>query len=84
MMNRMERKIRCGIVVAVFAVAMLCLPPMTGTGLVLAQGPPPAKGPAPLPSNVTVPGRMYVMEGIVVVLLFAGAIFGVCRTSGRT
>lgn len=41
-------------------------------------------GPAPAPSNVTVPGRLYVVEGIVVVLLFAGAIFAVCRSSGRT
>lgn len=47
----------------------------------LAQAGP---APAPTPSNVTVPGRLYVVEGIVIVLLFAGAIFAVCRSSGRT
>lgn len=51
-------------------------------GVALAQSPPP--NPAPLPNNVAVSGRMYVVEGIVVVVLFAGAVFAVCRTSGRT
>lgn len=53
-----------------------------GLVLPLAQVTPAA--PAPLPSNVSVPGRMYIVEGIVVAVLFGGAIFSVCRASGRT
>ncbi|MBS0204141.1 MAG: hypothetical protein JSS49_14640 [Planctomycetes bacterium] len=81
------QKIRCGIRIAACLAAMVVLAPsFTGNSQLLAQAPPPAPGqsPAPIPSNVTVPGRLYVMEGIVVVVLFAGAIFGVCRSSGRT
>jgi len=51
--------------------------PMSG-GLALAQGDTPVK-----PANVTAPPRYYVVESIVVAVLFAGAIFSVCRNSGR-
>jgi hypothetical protein len=47
----------------------------------LAQATPE---PVTLPSNVQRPTRMYITEGIVIVLLFGGAIFGVCRSSGRS
>jgi len=67
---------------ALRAVACLatCVIGLSVVGLAHAQTPPPA----PLPSNVTVAGRSYIVESIVVVVLFAGAIFAVCRTSGRT
>lgn len=75
-------RIRCA------TLAILCLgasaafvPESHASSLPLAQAGP---APAPAPSNVTVPGRLYVVEGIVIVLLFAGAIFAVCRSSGRT
>lgn len=50
-------------------------------GLPLAQA-----NPAPPPGAATVspPPKYYIVEGIVVVLLVAGAVFAVCRTSGRT
>lgn len=36
------------------------------------------------PSNVRRVGKMYVVEGIVVVLLFGAALYSVCRASRRT
>jgi len=37
----------------------------------------------PLPSNVQVASRPFYVEGAVVVLLMAGAIYAVCRSSRR-
>ena len=48
--------------------------------LTLAQAAP---APVALPSNVQKVGRMYVMESIVVLALFGGAVYAVCRTSRR-
>ena len=36
------------------------------------------------PSNVRKVGRLYVVEGVVVVALFGGALYAVCRSSRRT
>jgi hypothetical protein len=86
MQHQWGQRIRCGFL-AVCLMGMVVAPASAQAfGLIpLAQATPPAPAPGtPLPPNVTVPGRLYVMEGIVVVLLFAGAVFGVCRASGRT
>ena len=40
--------------------------------------------PAPGAATVSAPPKYYIIEGIVVVLLVAGVVFAVCRTSGRT
>ena len=92
MRHQLRRRIRCGVLAAFCLGAVAAhLPPVHAGGLLvpLAQaGPAPAPAKeglgAPLPSNTTVSGRMYVVEGIVVVLLFAGAVFAVCRSSQRT
>ena len=52
-----------------------------GIPLTLAQAAP---APVVLPPNVQKVGRMYVMESIVVLALFGGAVYAVCRTSRRT
>ena len=36
------------------------------------------------PANVRKVGRLYVVEGVVVVALFGGALYAVCRSSRRT
>jgi hypothetical protein len=89
MQSRLGHPICCALLAAAFLGSLLAdVRPVQAAGIVLplAQaGPAPANpGGAPLPTNVTVPGRLYVVEGIVVVLLFAGAIFAVCRSSQRT
>lgn len=66
-----------------WAVLVLCFAGFSANVLpARAQEKPPV--PATPPSNVTAPPRLYIVEGIVVVVLFAGAIFAVCRASGRT
>lgn len=84
----MRVPVRQRIRLAVFAAACLAAlaisaRPMQAGDLLLplAQAAP---APVQVPSNVTAPARYYIVEGIVIVLLFAGAVFAVCRTSGRT
>jgi len=82
MLVALGHRIRCASAAFLCLVALLAFVPESQAGsfsVPLAQA-----GPAPAPSNVTVPGRLYVVEGIVIVVLFAGAIFAVCRSSGRT
>ncbi len=57
--------------VPVTAADMLVLP--------LAQATPPKT-----PPNVRKAGRLYVLESVVVLVLFGGALYAVCRTSRRT
>ena len=88
MRHLLGRRIRCGIL-AVFCLGAVAAnaPSVSAGGLLvpLAQAAPAPKAGAPItPSNTTAPGRMYIVEGIVVVLLFAGAVFAVCRSSQRT
>lgn len=52
-----------------------------GIPLTLAQANPT---PVALPSNVKKAGRLYVVESVVVLALFGGAVYAVCRTSRRT
>ena len=82
------RRIRRGaLAAACLAAAVAHVPSVQAGGWLvpLAQAAPAPKAGAPIPpSNVTAPGRMYIVEGIVVVLLFAGAVFAVCRSSQRT
>lgn len=92
MRNRRGQQMRCGVLAVLCAVSLAAasLPERTdaaagGLILPLAQAAPAPKPGAPItPSNTTAPGRMYIVEGIVVVLLFAGAVFAVCRASQRT
>ncbi len=85
MKNVMGQRIRSGVLAAICLSALAFEIPAVHAGglhVPLAQAAPATK-PAALPSNVSVPGRMYIVEGIVIVLLFAGAVFAVCRSSGR-
>ncbi len=88
MRHLLGRRIRCGVLAATcLAAAVAHGPSVQAGGLLvpLAQAAPAPKAGAPIPpSNTTAPGRMYIVEGIVVVLLFAGAVFAVCRSSQRT
>jgi len=52
----------------------------SGIPLMLAQANP---APAALPSNVKKAGKLYVVESAVVLALFGGAVYAVCRTSRR-
>ena len=86
-MNEMRRRLR------VSALVLLCLCGLIAAGtparvnaagrinLTLAQAAP---APVVLPPNVQKVGRMYVMESVVVLALFGGAVYAVCRTSRRT
>lgn len=75
----------CALTACLMAFGTSLAPAKADGLLLLAQAKPAAPAPGtPLPANTTAPGRLYIVEGIVVVLLFAGAIFGVCRSSGRT
>ena len=79
-----ERRIRqAALAVGCAGALSVCGPLHAGWTLPLAQA-PAAPAPVQAPANVTAPPRYYVLEGIVIVLLFAGAVFAVCRTSGRT
>ena len=82
MKNLWGQRIRSTVLASICGVLALANPPVHAgsLNLPLAQVAPK---PAAVPSNTTVPGRMYIVEGIVVLLLFAGAIFAVCRSSGR-
>lgn len=85
-MNEMRQRIRGNVL------SLLCLCGLVTAGtagqangageisLTLAQAAP---APAVLPSNVKKLGRSYVPESIVVLALFGGAIYAVCRTSRR-
>ena len=86
-MNELRRQLRvCGL-------ALLCLCGLIAAGtparvdaagrinLTLAQAAP---APVVLPPNVQKLGRLYVVESIVVLALFGGAVYAVCRTSRRT
>ncbi len=88
MRHLLGRRIRGGVLAATFLTAVAADVPSVYAGgwlVPLAQAAPAPKAGAPIPpSNVTAPGRMYIVEGIVVVLLFAGAVFAVCRASQRT
>ena len=84
MSNELGRRIRHGLfaLLCVSALTAECQPANAGGwSLPLAQVAP---APVVMPSNVKKPSRMYVVEGIVIVLLFGGAIFAVCRSSGRS
>lgn len=85
--NEMRRRLRiCGL-----ALLCVCGFLVAGTAtqanaageipLTLAQAAP---APVVLPPNVKKVGRLYVMESIVVLALFGGAVYAVCRTSRRT
>lgn len=87
MNNPFGRRLRCAVLATLVAAGTFQGTSAWASFLVpLAQsGPAPAPAPGtPLPSNVSVRGRLYVVEGIVVSVLFGGAIFAVCRSSGRT
>ena len=88
MRQRLGRRIRGGVLAAACLGAVAANAPSVQAGgflLPLAQAAPAPMAGAPIPpSNTTAPGRMYIVEGIVVVLLFAGAVFAVCRSSQRT
>lgn len=82
----MERSIRAGAVTGL-CWGLLALSAWTssaqaaGMVLPLAQAAP---APASVPANVRKVGRMYVAESIVLIVLFGGALYAVCRTSRRT
>ena len=40
--------------------------------------------PVKVPPNVRKAGRMYVLESVVVLVLFGGGLYAVCRSSRRT
>jgi hypothetical protein len=82
MKRQLGWQIRCGFLALACAGSFVAIsPPARAEGLLipLAQ----ANTPAP-PPNVSAPARYYVVESIVVALLVAGAVFGVCRASGRS
>jgi len=69
-------------VCAFLAVALASAPAAASADmlpLLLAQA-----APVKAPSNVRKVGRLYVVEGVVVVVLFGGALYAVCRSSRRT
>lgn len=82
MKRHLGRQIRCGFL------ALACAGSVVApSSVVQAQGlliPIAQATPAAPPPNVSAPPRYYVVEGIVVTLLFAAAVFGVCRASGRS
>jgi hypothetical protein len=64
------------------SLAIVSIVAVSQSELLIAQGTTP---PAPVttPSNVVKQSRPYYVEGAVVVLLMAGAIYAVCRSSRR-
>ena len=68
--------------VCLILIAGLTAPPVTAADLLplpLAQ-----VAPVKIRANARKVGRMYVVESVVVLVLFGGALYAVCRNSRRT
>lgn len=63
-----------------FCLLVCCLTLIVGLETVSAQ---PAGNNVPMPANSTVVGRSFYVEGAIVALLFAGAVYAVGRSSRR-
>lgn len=82
MKRQLGRQIRCGFLTLACAGSLLAnSATVKAEGLVVPLAQANAAAPPP---NVTAPPRYYIVESIVVTLLFAAAVFGVCRASGRS